>query len=215
MVRTLKDPPRWTLCKVLVLSIAACAVPGRAAAVQPADQSATPQPPGYTTARTGTVHDFEYFTGGWTIKQHRLKQRGVGSNAWEDFPATLCMSPYLGGMITVDELYVPTKAWAGLTLRIFNLAKHQWSIYWISSDDGELDAPVLGGFDGNRGEFYGEDQDNGRPVKVRFKWNKLDHDHARWEQAFSYDNHTWETNWTADFMRADTAAVCVAGRPKR
>jgi hypothetical protein len=213
MVRTLKETSKWPLCKVLVLSMAACAA--GSAAAQPADTSATSLPPGYTTTRTGTVHDFEYFTGGWTIKQHRLKKRGVGSNEWEDFPATLCMSPYLDGMITVDELYVPTKGWAGLTLRAFNLAKHQWSIYWISSTDGELDTPVLGGFDGNRGEFYGEDQDDGRPVKVRFQWNKLDHDHARWEQAFSYDNHTWETNWTADFVRADTAAVCVAGRPKR
>jgi hypothetical protein len=215
MVGSLKETSKWTLCKVLVLSMAACAAVGSAAAAQPADTSATSLPPGYTITRTGTVHDFEYFTGGWTIKQHRLKKRGVGSNEWEDFPATLCMSPYLGGMITVDELYVPTKGWAGLTLRTFNLAKHQWSIYWISSDDGELDTPVLGGFDGNHGEFYGEDQDNGHPVKVRFKWTKLDHDHARWEQAFSYDDHAWETNWTADFVRADTAAVCVAGRPKR
>jgi hypothetical protein len=215
MVRTLKDPSRRTLRKVLVLSMAACAVLGSAAAAQTADKSAASLPPGYTITRTGTMYDFEYFTGGWTIKQHRLKKRGVGSTEWEDFPATLCMSPYLGGMITVDELYVPTRGWAGLTLRTFNLAKHQWSIYWISSNDGELDTPVLGGFDGNRGEFYGKDQDNGRPVKVRFKWNKLDHDHARWEQAFSYDNHSWETNWTADFVRADTAAVCVAGRPKR
>jgi hypothetical protein len=215
MVRTLKDPSRRTLRKVLVLSMAACAVLRSAAAAQTADKSAASLPPGYTITRTGTMYDFEYFTGGWTIKQHRLKKRGVGSTEWDDFPATLCMSPYLDGMITVDELYVPTKGWAGLTLRAFNLAKHQWSIYWISSNDGELDTPVLGGFDGNRGEFYGKDQDNGRPVKVRFKWNKLDHDHARWEQAFSYDNHSWETNWTADFVRADTAAVCVAGRPKR
>src|ERR1700722_11030798 len=102
MVRTLKETSKWPLCKVLVLSMAACAA--GSAAAQPADTSATSLPPGYTTTRTGTVHDFEYFTGGWTIKQHRLKKRGVGSNEWEDFPATLCMSPYLDGMITVDEL---------------------------------------------------------------------------------------------------------------
>jgi hypothetical protein len=43
----------------------------------------------------------------------------------------------------------------------------------------------------------------------------LDRNHARWEQAFSYDNRTWETNWTAEFVRADPAAVCDDGRPKR
>jgi hypothetical protein len=171
-------------------------------------------PPGYTTSRTGDVHDFDYFQGGWTTHQRRLKARGVGSTEWEEFPATLCMSLYLGGMATVDELHFPTKGWAGLTLRTFDLDKRQWSIYWVSSATGKLEVPVVGGFEGSHGEFYGEDQDAGRSVKVRFTWNKLDKDHARWEQAFSYDNRTWETNWTADFTRADPAKVCESGRPK-
>jgi len=181
----------------------------------PVENSRGLLPPGYTTQGTGDVHDFEYFAGGWTTRQRRLKVRGAGSNDWEEFPATLCMTPYLGGMTTVDELYFPTKGWAGLTLRAFDLEKRQWSIYWVSSANGKLDVPVVGGFKGNQGEFYGEDQDNGRPIKVRYMWNKVDRDHARWEQAFSYDNRSWETNWTADFVRADPATVCESGRPKR
>ena len=173
-------------------------------------------PPGYTMARTGNLHDFDYFVGGWTTHQHRLKSRGTGSNEWEDFPASLCMSLYLEGVATVDELYFPTTGRAGLTLRTFDLEKHQWSIYWVSSATGRLDpVPVVGGFQGSRGEFYAQDTDGGRPVKVRYTWSELDHDHARWEQAFSYDNHTWETNWTADFTRAAPAVTCSAGRPKR
>ena len=54
-------------------------------------------PPGYSMARTGDVHDFDYFAGAWTTKQRKLKARGVGSNDWEEFPATLCMTPYLDG----------------------------------------------------------------------------------------------------------------------
>jgi len=172
-------------------------------------------PPGYTTSRTGDSHDFDYFAGGWATHQRRLKARGAGSNEWEEFPATLCMSLYLGGIVTVDELYFPTKGWAGLTLRTFDLEKHQWSIYWVSSATGRMDTPVVGGFAGDHGEFYGEDLDGGRPVRVRFTWNKLDRDHARWEQAFSYDDRSWETNWTADFARADAATTCAAGRPRR
>ena len=42
-----------------------------------------------------------------------------------------------------------------------------------------------------------------------------DHDHARWEQAFSYDDRTWETNWVADFERADASKTCENGRPRR
>ena len=86
---------------------------------------------------------------------------------------------------------------------------------WQQAPDRIDPAPVVGGFEGNRGEFYGEDQDNSRPVKVRYTWNKIDHDHARWEQAFSSDNRAWATNWTADFTRADPAIVCENGRPKR
>lgn len=172
-------------------------------------------PPGYTMARTGGVHDFDYFAGGWITHQRRLKKRGAGAHEWETFPATLCMREYLEGKATVDELYFPAKGWSGLTLRTFDVKKHQWSIYWVSSATGRMGPPVVGGFHGSHGEFYGEDTDAGRPVKVRFIWNKIDHDHARWVQAFSYDNRTWETNWTADFVRADPAKVCDAGRPKR
>lgn len=172
-------------------------------------------PPGYTLNRTGDAHDFDYFVGAWTTRQRRLRVRGANSTDWEEFPANLCMTPYLGGMATVDELYMPTKNRAGLTVRLFNPEKRQWSIYWATITSGKLDEPMLGGFTDNRGEFYSEDNDNGKPVKVRYLWTKIDHDHARWEQAFSYDNKLWETNWTADFSRADTAKICDSGRPKR
>jgi len=173
-------------------------------------------PPGFTMDRKGDVHDFDYFAGAWTTQQHKLKARGVGSTEWEDFPGTLCMTPYLAGSATVDELYFPDKGTAGLTLRVFDPARRQWSIYWVDSKRGRLDpVPVVGGFSGEHGEFYAEDHDGSRPVKVRFLWQKIDRDHARWEQAFSYDDRTWETNWTADFTRADPAAVCEHGQPKR
>jgi hypothetical protein len=92
-----------------------------------------------------------------------------------------------------------------VTFRTFNVKKRQWSIYWVNSRDGVMFPPVVGGFDGDRGEFYGEDEDDGRPVKVRFVWTKLGPDRAHWEQAFSSDGRTWETNWMNDLVRADPA----------
>ena len=117
-----------------------------------AEKPETSGPPGYTIARTGDMHDFDYFQGAWTTHQRRLKARGVGSTEWEEFPATLCMTLYLEGMATVDELYFPTKGWAGLTLRTFDVEKRQWSIYWVSSATGKLEPPVVGGFDGDHGD---------------------------------------------------------------
>ncbi|MCY1054665.1 hypothetical protein [Nannocystis sp. SCPEA4] len=133
-----------TRSPLLVLAcITACSGAGQSGTKAPATTD-SPAPPDYTTARTGDAHDFDYFAGGWTTVQRRLKARGVGNTDWEEFPATLCMTPYLGGMVTADELWFPTKGWAGFTVRTFDLQKKQWSIYWVSSETGTLGTPVVG-----------------------------------------------------------------------
>ena len=64
-----------------------------------------------------------------------------------------------------------------MTLRIFNQKTHQWALYWINSSTGELFLLVVGGFNGgNTGEFYGDDTDEGRPIKVVFRWTRIHHD---------------------------------------
>lgn len=173
-------------------------------------------PPGFTMERTGAASDFSYFEGGWTTTQRRLRTRTPGSSDWEEFPGTLCMTPYLNRGATVDELYFPTRHTAGLTLRLFDPQRRQWSIYFISSVNGRLDPiPVVGGFEGNRGEFYATDSIDGRQIRVRYLWTIVDRDHARWEQAFSFDDRTWETNWIADFTRGNAAELCQNGQPRR
>lgn len=179
--------------------------------------AAAAEPAGFTMDRIGAVTDFDYFRGGWETVQHRLAGdvRSPASK-WEDFPGRLCMQPYLEGHATVDELFFPTRGSAGLTLRTFDHERRQWSIYWVSGASGRLDpVPVVGGFHGNRGEFYAMDQADGQPVRVRYLWIIKDRDHARWEQALAFDDGVWRTNWTADFTRADTAKICSEGRPIR
>lgn len=191
-------------CVAAALAFAACATAQEAAL------------PGFTMERAGNIHDFDYFEGAWTTTQHRLRTRTPGSNDWEDFPGTLCMTRYLDGAATVDELYFPTRRAGGLTLRLFDRAHGQWAIYWVNSAIGRLDPiPVVGGFEGNRGEFYARDTIDGRSIKVRYLWTIIDHDHARWEQAFSFDDRTWDTNWVAAFTRAEPAALCERGQPRR
>ena len=174
-------------------------------------------PPGtyaYTTERTGDIHDFDFIAGAWTFENRRLKQRWVGSNDWDEFPAVDCGAVYLGSVVNIDELAFPTKGWSGVTFRTFDLEKRQWSIYWVNSRTGKMFPPVVGGFEGDRGEFYGEDEDDGKPIKVRFLWIKRGPDHAHWEQAFSLDGKTWEVNWMNDLTRADPSKVCDGVRPR-
>ena len=161
-----------------------------------------PDPPGYTLQGTGDIHDFDFFVGKWHSTQRRLKVRAVGGHDWDEFPGDLVNNKLIGGVANVEECVFPTKGWSGVALRTFDVAKRQWSIYWVSSRRGVLDLPpVVGGFVGDRGEFYGEDTDEGRPIKVRYLWTRLGPDKAHWEQAFSYDGASWETNWTIDWDR--------------
>lgn len=54
----------------------------------------------------------------------------------------------------------------------------------------------------HRGEFYGDDTHDDRPVRVRFTWTKGGAGSAGWERAFSVDGEqTWLTNWTMDLTR--------------
>jgi hypothetical protein len=151
---------------------------------------------------TGDVHDFDFLAGDWTIRNRRLRLRGAGSSDWDEFPSTSHLALHLGGIANVDEIRFPTQGWSGMTIRTFDLKTRRWSIYWMNSRTGTLFPPVAGGFAGDRGEFYGDDEDDGRPVKVRFLWTRLGKDAARWEQAFSPDGRSWETNWVMDLTRS-------------
>ena len=161
-------------------------------------------PAAATPGPTGDAHDFDFLAGTWSIVNRRLRVRGAGSGDWDEFPATSRVSLHLGGVANVDEITFPTRGWSGMTLRVFDRERRRWSIYWVSGRTGVLHPPVTGGFAGERGEFHGEDRDEGRPVKVRFLWVKLGPDHAHWEQAFSFDGKTWETNWAMEFTRTGT-----------
>lgn len=150
---------------------------------------------------TGDIHDFDFLVGKWSFVNRRLRKRWVGSNDWEEFPASMVCESRMGGVVNLDEGVFPTKGWSGMTVRVFSLARRQWSLYWINSSTGELFAPVVGGFNGDRGEFYGDDTDEGKPIKVVFRWTRLGADAAHWEQAFSLDGKTWETNWVMEHTR--------------
>jgi len=154
-------------------------------------------------APTGDIHDFDYQVGTWDAVQRKLKKRWTTNPEWEEFPSRSTYVQYLGGAVSVDQTDFPTKGSAGLTVRVFDAAHRQWLIYWVTGKSPEMGTPVVGGYQGNRGLFYGNDvEDDGRPIKVRFIRTKSPPDKERWEQAFSLDNgQTWETNWTADFTR--------------
>ena len=154
--------------------------------------------------RVGTTADFDFWHGRWTVHNHRLQARLVGSDDWEEFPARVSAWPILDGFGNVDEFRTEHEGgFVGMSFRFFDPTTRRWSIYWADSRRaGFLDPPVVGGFDGDVGLFEGRDRFQGRTIDVRFTWSGITTPTPRWEQAFSEDGRgSWETNWVMEFER--------------
>jgi hypothetical protein len=152
-----------------------------------------------------TERDFDFLIGDWSVQHRRLRRRLVDDTGWDEFTSSASARKILGGLGNFDEIAIPlpSGAYLGATLRLFNPATRLWSIYWIDSRHPVLDPPMVGQFSEGRGLFYGDDRLDGRPVRVRFIWTPVTAQSCRWEQAFSADEgRTWETNWTMSFTRA-------------
>jgi hypothetical protein len=145
------------------------------------------------------ARDFDFHHGSWHIVNERLKSRLTNSDEWERFEATGTCRAILGGMGNVEDFkpeWPGHEGFEGAALRLFDPATARWSIWWMDNRSGQLQPPVVGGFADGVGEFFGDDQHEGVPVLVRFRWSDITPDTARWEQAFSTDNGaTWEVNW--------------------
>jgi hypothetical protein len=158
-----------------------------------------------TLQSEATARDFDFWMGGWNVRNRRLRHRLAGSDEWEEFDATVSARPLLDGLANEDEFRTDHGGgFVGMSFRFFDPERRRWSIYWADSRrSGVLDPPVFGGFSGDVGVFEGDDTHEGIPVRVRFTWSGVDTPTPRWEQAFSDDGGTtWETNWIMDFTPA-------------
>jgi hypothetical protein len=107
------------------------------------------------------------------------------------------------GNIDEFEIDAPGGGVEAVTVRLYSPTNKEWSIYWATSPgEGRFDVPMMGGFEGQRGEFYSQEVFEGRHIFSRFIWTVTSTDACRWEQAYSADGgRTWETNWIMDFTR--------------
>ncbi|MEW2136944.1 hypothetical protein AB0892_10145 [Streptomyces sp. NPDC005409] len=149
------------------------------------------------------MNAFDFLTGTWDVTNRWRTDFLDADSAWEEFPAVSRASRHFDGGASFDEIVFPTKGFGGLTLRLFDREREEWSLYWSSRRTGTLFPPVTGRFDGGRGVFEGEDTHAGKAVRVRFVWSgTAPGESPRWEQFFSLDEGaTWIHNWTMDFAR--------------
>jgi hypothetical protein len=148
-------------------------------------------------------NDFDFLVGKWNMHNRHLDKRLANCRDWTEFDSSDVNTKILSGVADMDT-YSTTqfpgmggKLFEGLTLRLFDPKTRLWSLYWIASNTGTIDPPVVGSFDQNGvGHFFGKDTLNGKPIIVVYRWDARNKERPVWGQAFSPDNgKTWEWNF--------------------
>ena len=173
--------------------------------------AATPAQPG---PEHDGAHDFDFLIGDWKAHLHRMIDRTTGvttsdprTGIWVDYDGICNDKKLLDTNANFEQFDVQASGthlrFRGQALRMYNPASHQWSIYGVDLDKGELGLPpVVGQFTGKHGEFFDSELRNGRMVQVRYVWSDVSPKSARMEQSFSPDGgKSWAVNWIVDLSR--------------
>jgi hypothetical protein len=157
------------------------------------------------TETAGDGHNgFDFLFGTWKTHYMRLRHPLTGSHDWYGCDGTSVVRPFWGGGGNLEDgdLHCPAQYIAGLTLRLYDPATRQWSLYWGSQKRGLAFPAQVGRFEASgAGDFYGRDTYDGKAIIVRYHW-AMRNGNPRFEEAFSTDNGaTWEIVWTTDYTR--------------
>jgi hypothetical protein len=156
--------------------------------------------------------DFDYLVGSWNIHLKKRLRPLTGSKDWIEFDGTVVCRRIWDGHGEAEEFNVDSSEKNihihGLAVRLYNPISHQWSIYWANEKNGVMDpVPQIGSFKDGRGEFYGQDTLDGKPIFVRFSWTNTMSSSPHFEQSYSNDGgRTWEVNWITEQKRVNDRA---------
>src|ERR1700730_17166657 len=114
-------------------------------------------------------HDFDFELGTWKIHLKRLVKPLTGSKTWVEFDGTSVTRKVWDGRAQIEELETDGSAGhiEGLTLRLDKPEARQGSLYGGTRRSVTLGVPTIGEFKNGRGEFYDQEEINGRTILVR------------------------------------------------
>jgi hypothetical protein len=162
-------------------------------------------------------HNFDFHFGTWKTHVSRLVHPLTGSKKWAEYDGTSVVSKLWNGRASLFELEVsgPAGHIEGVGLRLYNPETRQWSLNWANSSDGVIEKPMLGEFKDGRGEFFDQEEFNGRMLLARNGFSDITPNSSRFEQAFSDDGgKTWETNWVMTFTRQEPEIAASKTKPQ-
>lgn len=147
------------------------------------------------------AQQFDFLVGEWEI----LNEIRTLEGGWVKTFATLEGHKRRDGCAVIGRWYGVARDGGpldGITIRAFDPDSRQWSIVWLDNRSTLQLQPLTGEFVDGVGQFYRENEFHGERVKLRFTWDEITDDSARWSRSFSLDGgRTWETDWIMYFTR--------------
>jgi hypothetical protein len=148
----------------------------------------------------GKAGDFDFLNGDWSIANRRLPP---GADVWDEFPGEATCASLLGGAGSVEDLRIPARDFAGMGLRLLDVAAGVWVDHFVNARTGVLTLPGQRGvFENGVGVFESEGMDGERRWIARGIWDEITPQSCRWRQALSHDGgRTWAENWIMHWTR--------------
>ena len=148
--------------------------------------------------------DFDFLTGEWKIKIRHFDTSGPNGKKERDASATV--HRVLGGMGSIEELRNGDGTFWGMGVRMWHPETKQWADHWTSAQNGVVNPPQLGQFIDGAGVFLLDDNDDGKPIKIRAVWDQITPASCRWYQTLSKDDGiTWERDTYMAWTRVGAA----------
>jgi hypothetical protein len=148
------------------------------------------------------VTGFDFLVGDWTVRNLRLRRPLSGETEWYETMASATSWTLHNGAISIDEMWFAQDGFAGCSIRLYDPTSGRWTIHWVNSRTGELQAPVVGRWDGAEFTAEGPDDYHGCAITAKYIWTDITPEAATWAQDFSIDDgRTWERNWIMQWQR--------------
>jgi hypothetical protein len=189
-----EDSQRRTLLKTAMAGLAAGVV---APSLLAAETKAAP---------LGKPGDFDFLTGEW-----RIHNRYLEKGAWIEFPGEATVVGILHGVVSVEELRIPARGFAGMGLRALDVEKKVWVDHWVNAKSGVVPVPgQTGVFVDGVGTFTNQEKEGDTLVLCRGIWDRITPSSCRWTQSISRDGgKTWVDNWYMDWTRVSTGPTSI------
>jgi hypothetical protein len=171
---------------------------------------ASPDPPAGPPCQAPEYHQFDFWLGTWDIEQDILTEDG----SYARFPAKNRVEAVASGCAVVEHwrgtvqfywegMEAPDSLY-GLSVRSFDDARGEWSIYWLDSRHPSFGDPFVGGFDNGLGTFTRRVRRLDGTVSLsRIVFEPVDATSVEWNLDVSADDgERWTTVWRMHFHHA-------------